>query len=81
MDSMEFEKRLLDMLESLLSQQTMQFVRLERAATGSWITFEFNAMELGDLDSFLSRYMPGWEVVSRCMENPDNAGDGFEYEA
>ena len=33
-----------------------------------------------ELDRFLARCMPGWEVVSGCIENPDNDGDGFEYE-
>jgi len=57
----------------------VQFVRLERAATDSWITLELpSRKDFGDeLDSFLAQSMPGWEVVSGCMENPD---DGFEYE-
>ncbi len=57
----------------------INYVRLERAGTDSWITFHLcEPMLWQDEETYeklinhLAFVMPGWELVSASMDNPDD---------
>jgi len=57
----------------------INYVRLERESTDSWITWHLpKPMRWEDeetyeaLIEFLRVTMPGWDLVSACVENPDD---------
>jgi hypothetical protein len=57
----------------------IKFCRLERQKTGSWIAYELpKAMTCEDSYLWLDDNMPGWEFVSGCYVNPDNADNQDE---
>lgn len=50
----------------------IKFARLERANTGSYITYELpQAMGVEEACVWFAQHMPGWEFVSGCPQNPD----------
>lgn len=54
-------------------------VRMEREATGSWITYKLDKPETRNLDEVCANAMPAWEWVSGAMHDPDNeSGDIVE---
>ena len=51
----------------------MNYVRLERELTESWITFRLaEPLQWEKLVDHLAFAMPGWELVSACEHNPDD---------
>jgi hypothetical protein len=51
----------------------VEFVRLERVATDSWITLRLPyAMDMGtsEVDDYVAGTLPGWELVCGS-DNPD----------
>lgn len=55
-----------------MEEYPILFVRIERASTNSWITYLLpRKMTLTQAEIVLQKIMPGWEVVSGCLENPD----------
>jgi hypothetical protein len=57
----------------------INYVRLERELTDSWITFRLwepmrwdSAETYEALMTHLAFVMPGWELVSACEYNPDD---------
>ena len=52
----------------------VQFIRLERKSTGSWITFRLpQEMPIRYAAVFINDQMPGWEIISACEENTDGS--------
>ena len=59
----------------------VNFLRLERPSTDSWITYHLPEPMLWQdeesykaLMDFLVLSMPGWDLVSGAAQNPDEAG-------
>lgn len=51
----------------------IQYVRLKRESTESWITYQLgNKMRANDVIIFLKATMPDWTLICGCLENPDN---------
>ena len=48
-----------------------KFVRLERPATGSWITIQI-PLAATDVYEWIKQHYPEWDVVSLSPTNPDN---------
>jgi hypothetical protein len=50
----------------------INYVRIERPATESWITYILpRPMGWHEAIYYIEADMPGWEVVSGCHLNPD----------
>jgi hypothetical protein len=52
----------------------LQYIRLERPSTDSWMTYRlpWPMPFTGDeIDGWMEKHLPGWEVVSGCRHNPD----------
>lgn len=51
----------------------VKYLRLERPKTGSWITYKLpKTMDFNErLESFIMAVMPGWEIASGCLHDPD----------
>lgn len=55
----------------------VQFVRLHRPNTGSWVTYKLEwRMGFEAACSVLKERLPGWESVSGALDNPDE--DSYE---
>lgn len=51
---------------------SVRYLRMERAATDSWITFVLpQSMDFNEACDFAENLMPGWEAVSGCPFDPD----------
>lgn len=51
----------------------VNWLRLERPSTGSWLTYRLDSpMEFGDTDRYVQKMLPGWEVVSGSPVKPEN---------
>ncbi len=60
----------------------MRWIRLERAETGSWMTYRlpypFNTGI--ETEDWAEKFLPGWEWVSGCESNPDTLMDDEELD-
>lgn len=55
-----------------MKKDHIEYVRLERASTGSWMTFRLpKMMHLEDSYLWIHDNLPGWEFVQGCVVNPD----------
>jgi hypothetical protein len=51
---------------------TLNYTRLHRPRTDSWITFKLpKPLETTEMETFVKVAMPDWEIVSASQYNPD----------
>jgi len=52
---------------------TVRYLRMERSETNSWITVVLpDSMEFETACYYSENLLPGWEVISGCLVDPDN---------
>ena len=56
-----------------MSKMLVQYLRLERESTGSFMTYKlFSPTGFVLAEHIVKQNLPGWDLIHGCIENPDD---------